>query len=384
MRFATLVLLAGTVWGQVELPVARVGKYQVSLRLPADGLTAQEEMQIEYRVVDATQMDAVMGAAPVIRAQARSVIDMPTMPGMAKMTESAHPEGIPGEYGVHPTFPHGGEYRLQLFITPPGDGMEFHVQFPLQVGDAVAAKNRKAKPRPFVAEVRATPKNPKAGEAVDFDIAIFARAGNNARVREFDVQHERPMHLIVVREDLGVFSHEHPELAANGDFRLRYTFPQSGEYTLFVDVAPKGAGGQVIPVRIKVGGKKSERFAIASEKLTGETSSGSIRVSFSQTEFTAGKTLRLACLVRDAKTGALVNDLQPYLGALGHLILVNEDGETFVHSHPDELDPNAGKDGRLAFLARFPKPGRYRGWVQIQRGGVVETGPFIVAATSGK
>jgi hypothetical protein len=75
-----------------------------------------------------------------------------------------------------------------------------------------------------------------------------------------------------------------------------------------------------------------------------------------------------------------VNDVQPYLGALGHLILVHEDGETFVHSHPDELDPKAGKDGHLAFLARFPKPGRYRGWVQIQRAGVVETGPFTVAA----
>ncbi len=379
MRLTTLLLLAGVVWGQTELPPVRAGKYQVSLRLPADGLAAQEEMQIEYRVVDATQVDAVMGAAPVIRALARSVIDMPAMPGMAKMTESAHPEGVPGDYGVHPMFPHGGEYRLQLYITPPG-GAEFNVQFPLQVGDAVAVKNRKAKPRPFYAEVRSTPKSMKAGEAVDLDIAVFSRAQNNARVREFDVQHERPMHFIVVREDLGVFAHEHPEMAADGGFRLRYTFPQAGEYTLFVDVAPKGAGGQVIPVRVKVGGKKADRFVIAAEKLTGETASGSVRVAFAQTEFAAGKTLRLACLVRDAKTGALVNDLQPYLGALGHLILVNEDGETFVHSHPDELDPKAGKDGHLAFLARFPKPGRYRGWVQLQRGGVVETGPFTVAA----
>lgn len=379
MRFPTLLLFAGALWGQAELPAVRAGKYQVSLRLPAEGLSAQEEMQIEYRVVDATQVDAVMGDAPVIRAQARSVIDMPSMPGMAKMSESAHPEGVPGEYGVHPMFPHGGEYRLQLFITPPG-GTEFQVQFPLQVGDPVTAKNKKSKPRPFYAEVRATPKSPKAGEAVELDIAVFSRAEKNKRVSEFDVQHERPMHLIVVREDLGVFSHEHPELSNGGAFRLRYTFPQAGDYTLFVDVAPKGAGGQVIPVRMKVGGRKAERFAIAAEKLTGETASGSIRVAFAQTEFAAGKTLRMACLVRDAKTGALVNDVQPYLGALGHLILVHEDGETFVHSHPDELDPKAGKDGRLAFLARFPKPGRYRGWVQIQRSGVVETAAFTVAA----
>jgi hypothetical protein len=379
MKVAWILAVAGTMWCAAEVAPMRAGKYQVSLRLPAEGLTAQEEMQIEYRVVDATQVDAVMGAAPVIRAQARSVIDMPAMPGMAKMVENAHPEGVPGEYGVHPVFPHGGEYRLSLFITPPG-ASEIQVQFPLNVGDAVAAKNRKAKWKPFYAEVKATPKSPKAGDASELNIAVFSRNDGNARVREFDVQHEKPMHLIVVREDLGVFSHEHPEMGKDGSFRLRYTFPEAGDYTLFVDVAPKGAGGQVLPVRMKVTGKKGARFAIGGEKLTGDSVSGSLRIHFNETEFTSGKTLRMTCVVRDVKSGDPVNDVQPYLGALGHLILVHEDGETFVHSHPDELDPNAGKDGKLAFLARFPKPGRYRGWVQVQRGGVVETGAFTVTA----
>jgi hypothetical protein len=378
MRAAAVWLAAAALWAQTERPSARAGNYEVSLRLPVDGLAAQEEMQIEYRVVDATQVDPVMGAAPVIRAMARSVIDMPAMPGMAKMTESAHPEGVPGEYGVHPTFPHGGEYRLSLFITPPG-GREFAVSFPLQVGDAVMTRNRKAKPKPFYSEVRVTPRSPKAGEMAELEITVFSRNERNARVREFDIQHERPMHLIVVREDLGVFSHEHPELAPDGSFKLRYAFPQAGGYTLFVDAAPKGAGGQVMPVRVKVSGKKGERFLIAAEKLTGETASGSLRVAFAAVQFTAGKTLRLTCLIRDTKTAAGVNDLQPYLGAWGHLILVHEDGETFVHSHPDELDPKAGVDGHLAFLARFPKSGRYRGWVQLKRAGVVETGAFTVA-----
>ncbi len=357
----------------------QAGKYQVSLRLPVEGLTAQEEMQIEYRVVDSSRVDPVMGASPIIRAQARSVIEMPAMPGMAKLLENVHPEGVPGEYGVHPVFPHGGEYRLRLFVTPPGD-REFEVQFPLQVGDAVASKDRKAKPRPFYAEIRATPKSPKAGEPVDLHIEIFSRLKGKERVTEFDTQHERLMHLIVVRQDLGVFAHEHPSLEADGSFRLRYSFPEAGEYTLFADAAPKGAGGQVMPFRLRVAGKSTPRFVIGAEKLTGETTSGSVRVTFAQTRFAPGKTLRLSCLIRDARTNALVNDLEPYLGALGHLILVHEDGQTFVHSHPDELDPKAGKEGNLAFLARFPKPGRYRAWVQLQRAGVIETGPFTVIA----
>ena len=379
MRALLAALFAGALWAQPDLPSMRAGKYQVSLRLPVDGLIAQEEMQIEYRVVDASSVDAVMGAAPVIRAQARSVIEMPAMPGMAKLLENVHPEGVPGEYGVHPVFPHGGEYRLRLFVTPPGD-REFEVQFPLQVDDAASSKDRKTKPRPYYAELRTTPKNPKAGQPVELNIEVFSRIKGKSRVTEFDTQHERPIHLIVVREDLGVFAHEHPSLEADGTFRLRYSFPQAGEYTLFADAAPKGAGGQVMPIRLRVGGKSNPRFVIGAEKLTGETTSGSVRVKFAQTHFVPGKTLRISSLIRDARTNALVNDLEPYLGALGHLILVHEDGQTFVHSHPDELDPQAGKEGNLAFLARFPKPGRYRAWVQLQRAGVVETGPFTVVA----
>jgi len=376
IRSIALLLFAATLYSQ---PSARAGKYEVTLRPPAEGLFAQEEMQIEYRVVDATQVDAVMGPAPVIRAQARSIIDMPGMPAMARMTESAHPEGIPGEYGVHPVFPHGGEYRLALFITPPG-ATEFTVSFPLQVGDAIPAKNRKPKPKPFYAELRATPKSPKAGEPAALEISVFSRAANNARVKDFDVQHEKTMHLIVVRDDLGVFSHEHPQMSPDGTFRLFYTFPQAGEYTLFVDVAPKGAGGHVIPLRLKAGGKKTDRFAISAEKLSGEAPAQSVRIAFAETQFPAGKTLRMTAAITDSRTAAPVTDLQPYLGALGHLILVHEDAETFVHSHPDELDTANGTNGRLTFLARFPKPGRYRGWVQIQRAGVVETGAFTVAA----
>lgn len=379
MRLWLPLLLAASLWPQAAPPSRRIGKYEVTLRLPPEGLTAQDEMQIEYRVVDATQVDAVMGAAPVIRAMARSVIDMPAMPGMAKITESAHPEGVPGEYGVHPSFPHGGEYRLQLYITPPG-GKEFEVEFPLAVGDAVASKNRKPKSRPYYAEIQTAPRNPKAGEPVALQIRIHARIDGGSVVESFDIQHEKPMHLIVVRDDLGVFAHEHPEPGSGGLFRLRYTFPEAGEYTLFADAAPKGAGGQVMPFRVKVGGRKGERYNINAEKIAGAAEAASVVVTFQETSFETGKTLRMVSKIRDKATGAPVNDLQPYLGALGHLILVHEDGETFVHSHPDELDPQAGHDGHVAFLARFPKSGRYRGWVQLRRAGVVETGPFVVSA----
>jgi len=367
-------LMAFSVVAMWSQPFVDAGKYRVTLRLPAEGLSAQAEMQIEYRVIDSTRVDPVMGPIPVIRAKARSVIDMPAMPGMAKLTEDAHPEGVPGEYGVHPVFPHGGEYRMRLFITPPGEP-EFQAEFPLTVGDPSVSE--KAKARPYYAEIRTTPGRPRAGEPVNLHIDVMARANGGKRVREFDIQHEKPMHLIVVREDLGVFAHEHPALSEDGRFQLRYVFPEAGTYTLFVDAAPRGAGGQVMPVRVKVGGKKTTAFAIANVALQSESTAESVRFTVNRTRFPVGRTLRIGCDVRDAGPKGESVSLEPYLGAMGHLILVHEDGETFVHSHPVDEEP---KPGRIEFLARFPKAGRYRGWVQVQRAGRVETGSVIVAA----
>ena len=60
------------------------------------------------------------------------------------------------------------------------------------------------------------------------------------------------------------------------------------------------------------------------------------------------------------------------------MVLVHEDGVTYVHSHPDDTRPNVGKDGVVPFLARFAKAGRYRCWAQFQRGGKVLTVDFVV------
>src|SRR5215467_4532066 len=95
-------------------------RYQVTLRLPPGGLFAREEMQIEFRVEDTARPDPLGGFAPVVRAAPEATIEMPAMRGMPKFSEVAHPEDAPGDYGIHPTFAHGGEYRLTIRVHPPG------------------------------------------------------------------------------------------------------------------------------------------------------------------------------------------------------------------------------------------------------------------------
>ena len=45
-----------------------------------------------------------------------------------------------------------------------------------------------------------------------------------------------------------------PDLGSDGKFTLEYTFPTGGEYHLFADVAPKGAGSQILMHPIRVNG----------------------------------------------------------------------------------------------------------------------------------
>ena len=365
--FVTVTLSAAT---------QRAGKYEITLREPDGGLSAQEEMQLEFRVVDTSRVDPVMGPAGVIRAKIESIVEMPAMRGMPKVVEIAHPEGVPGEYGLHPTFAHGGEFKLTLKIAPPGDAA-FEVAFPLQVADAKTVT--KATIKPYRLEVVSTPKNPKAGEPAELTVRVLRDATKDA-VTAFDLTHEHPLHLIVVRADLGNFSHQHPALGDNGVFKIRYTFPSAGEYHLFADTAPRAAGSQILMTTLKVNGKAEPKFDLTKSDRGLRREAGGVVVSLDATSAQPVKrSVTVTATVRDPQ-GNAITDLEPYLGAMGHFILIHEDGVTMVHSHPDERDPAVGKNGVVPFLSRFPKPGTYRGWAQFQRAGKVITADFILEA----
>jgi hypothetical protein len=378
-RFCCLLfLLASSLYSQTpqQPAVVRTGDYEVSLRLPIAGLFAREEMEIELHVADVTRPDPLTGYAPVIRAVIETRIDMPEMPGMPVYREQAHAEGVPGDYGVHPTFAHGGAYRLRFTVKPP-IGAAFDGEFPLAVADEAEGRKRKAAlPPRYTIELSLNPKRPKAGESAELRFVIRDRENPKAVFNSFEVVHETLFHLIIVRSDLAHFAHEHPEKQPDGSFVLRYRFAAGGEYRLFADVAPAGAGSQILSVKASIGGSEGERFRItAAEKAAARTIEN---VAFSLTDakvLPAKKTVSIP--VRIESAGQPVSDLEPYLGVQGHFLLVHEDGATFVHSHPSEGETTPGT---LRFLARFPKDGLYRGWVQVKRNGRILTADFVLQA----
>ena len=84
--------------------------------------------------------------------------------------------------------------------------------------------------------------------------------------------------------------------------------------------------------------------------------------------------------------------MQLYMGMVGHAEFVSDDASVFAHVHPDGSVPMAALmltkmpmqhahgdvPAVVSFPYGFPKPGRYRIFVQMQRNGRPETGVFDV------
>lgn len=366
------------------------GPYEVTLMPPAAGLYAGEEIELEFRVTFAAE-----GAEPVPVLFARFLceVDMPSMPGMARFQEVAHREGVPGVYGVHPTLPHGGDYRFCITLLPPAEQLAmsprpdgpFTVEFPLEVADT-APERRPGRyaAKPYGLEVVTSPRTPAAGETAELELRVrLENSPDRREVTDFDLVHERPMHLFLVRRDLAFFAHEHPDLVAPGVFRLNYRFPAPGDYRVFADVAPRDAGSQVLRAGLAVvpgaGDAPPTPAPLSGPVLTARTGGVDVALTLPDGGLPSGRTVTVTARLTDGG-GRPVEDLEPWLGALAHLLLIHEDAETFAHAHPDEREPGLGKDGRISFLVRLPKPGLYRGWLQFQRGGRVLTAELAVAA----
>ena len=354
-------------------PPVSVGKYRIELRIPDGGLFAGETVDVEFRLSDTTQNDAIEGKKGVAGAEPTATVTMPAMQGMPVQRPSIHSEGVPGDYGVELFFPHGGDYKLGLRMRPAG-GKPIYATFIVPVKDAEARKGA-AVSRPYAVELLDLPTAPMAGKPMRLRLAV-KDTKTGERVTRFDVSHTKLLHLMLVSKDLGWFVHEHPVPQPDGSFTIDWTFPAGGDYLVFADVAPKDRGSQVLSAPLRLGGPAA-KWSPRLVPSKGPSRGGSIVVDFVPTEtpIPVGKTTVLAFRLRDSASGRPVTDLQPYLGAQGHLMIVHQDGGTFVHSHPadDQAARALAQRGEVRFTARFPRPGLYKAWAQFQRDGKVST-----------
>ncbi|HET6709940.1 hypothetical protein [Amycolatopsis sp.] len=203
----------------------------------------------------------------------------------------------------------------------------------------------------------------------------FTITGPDGRpVTAFDVEHEKKLHLIVVRRDTAGFQHVHPEMAPDGTWSVPLTLPAAGSYRAFADFAPTGGKPVTLGADFSVAGNYQP--ATFAPSRTANVDGYTVELAG---DLVAGKTSPLALKV--SRGGVPVTDLQPYLGAYGHLVALRGGDLAYLHVHPDG-EPGDGKTAagpEVKFAAEVPSAGTYRLFLDFRHGGVVRTAEFTLA-----
>ncbi|MEK8108395.1 hypothetical protein NKG94_32190 [Micromonospora sp. M12] len=143
----------------------------------------------------------------------------------------------------------------------------------------------------------------------------FRIAGPDGRpVTRYDVAHDRKMHLIVARRDLSGFRHVHPDLAADGTWRVDTPLAGPGQWRAFADFTPTDGEPLTLGVDVTVPGELVERPLPAPATTTTVDGYTVTLAGAPQPGRTSPLTLTVS------RGGQPVTDLEPYLGAYGHLV----------------------------------------------------------------
>ncbi len=260
------------------------------------------------------------------------------------------------------------------------------------------------------------------GKPVTWTLKI-SDAKSGQPVKDFETEMTKKMHLIVVKNDLSWFNHIHPQLGANGNFVVTTTIPTSGSYKLYADYTPTGRKQEVPQHEFATGGAQpapssvslvpdtvqgmwlTKKFVSHPEGEPNAKGGATYEVAMMPmpSPLVAGQDSMLHFQIRDAK-GKPLNDLQPYLGTLGHCVILSQDTTKYLHSHPMAAgaEHDMGKMGDMdmskmneapvpksggpdvMFHTNFPTAGLYKAWGQFKHKGQIITAAFVVQVGAAK
>ena len=216
--------------------------------------------------------------------------------------------------------------------------------------------------------------SPSAGTPAK--LALRIQDGGGGPLAEYDIVHEKPLHLIAISENLEHFLHVHPEHVGEGRFELPgMTFPTGGAYKLFADLKPAGMNELTRSEVVAVAGDAPEAKQLTpSESWTADIEGMRVTLDFGG-HLMAGMQTEMTFTFADARSGKPVKDLELYLGAVGHVVAVDEAMDEFIHVHPLNW---ASSGPQAVFGVTFPEPGLYKLWGQFQRNGELLLVPFAI------
>lgn len=199
--------------------------------------------------------------------------------------------------------------------------------------------------------------------------------GVGATVTAFETEHDKKLHLIVVRSDGERFRHVHPTMSADGVWSIPWTWVEAGTYRVFADFVPAASGENLTLSRaVEVAGRVDPRPAAA---VSTSDTTGGYTATLTGDLSTTGESTLTATVTRD---GEPVTDLEPYLGAYGHLVALRDGDLAYLHVHPegDEPEPGARSGPDVTFMTQAPTPGRYLLYLDFKVDGDVHTARFVL------
>ena len=196
-------------------------------------------------------------------------------------------------------------------------------------------------------------------------------------VTSYDVVHDKRLHLVVVRRDLTGFQHVHPRLdPGTGEWTtdVRLT---PGVWRVIADFTPAGGDPLTLGQDLSVPGDFAPE-GLGPEHRTATVDGYTVTLAG---DLAAGTEARLVLTV--TRGGRPVSDLQPYLGAYGHLVALRAGDLGYLHVHPDGEPGEIPAGPDVVFHAEVPGTGSYRLFLDFRHGGAVHTAPFTVHVTDG-
>jgi hypothetical protein len=207
------------------------------------------------------------------------------------------------------------------------------------------------------------------GDTVTLTLRVLHPATGQT-VKNFEIVHEKLMHLFLVSENLEFFAHEHPVLQPDGSFTLDVRLPYGGMYRMLADYYPSGSVPQLaINTLFVSGAPQLRKIAPSLAPCPSENLTASLRLDPDPP--VADLESKLIYTLSPA------DGLQPYLGAWAHMLIASADLIDLLHLHPFLVT-----GANLQFNVIFPRTGMYRIWTQFQRRNVVNTVVFTVPVKS--
>ncbi len=210
-------------------------------------------------------------------------------------------------------------------------------------------------------------------------------------ILSYEIDMQRLMHLVVIRDDFATFAHLHPSFdATDGTFWQPFTKEPNHRYYVYADTTPKGIGQQVF--RFTLDGSGTVATAPPpTGSLASSVAAGAYTVTLATTSLAADRPQRINITI--LKGAKQADDLGTYLGAAAHCVFINTRSLVYVHVHPTVrgagMEMNMNSDAKMEMSGAPAGPllemsvpalpsGLYKLWVQFRGGDRIYTAPFTL------